>query len=496
MNAGGAGPPPPCLDLSRFSTFLHLMKEIKKLLVANRSEIAIRVFRTAHELGIRTVAIYSHKDRYALHRFKAEEAYLIGNPDEPIRAYLDIEWIVSLARENQVDAIHPGYGFLSENPDFARACEREGIIFIGPQVEVLERLGDKTSARKIAADAGVPVLGGSEEAIADVAEGEQQVENVGYPIILKAARGGGGRGMRVVRGRREFPDAFEDAQRESLTAFGSADVFIERFVQKARHIEVQLLGDKHGNLVHLSERDCSVQRRHQKLVEIAPALDLDEKVRRSLHDAAVAIGREVGYQSAGTVEFLVDQDEGNFYFIEVNPRIQVEHTVTEEVTGVDLIKAQILVAQGTPLDDEEIGLSSQVDVRTQGFCHAVPRDHRRSHERLHARLRACVALPLGGGHGGAARRRQRVLRCGREPVLRLPAGEGDDPGDALHRRGPAHGAVPPGVPYSWRENEYSVPDSPGDERAVLGGWLHDTLHRSDARACSSYPSGATVQRDF
>ena len=206
------------------------MNEIKKLLVANRSEIAIRVFRTGHELGIRTVAMYSHNDRYALHRFKADEAYLIGNPDEPIRAYLDIERIVSLARENQVDAIHPGYGFLSENPDFARACEREGIIFVGPQVEVLERLGDKTSARKLAADAGVPVLGGSEETITDVAEGERQAEEVGYPVILKAAKGGGGRGMRVVGDRREFPDAFEDARRESLAAFGSADVFIERFV--------------------------------------------------------------------------------------------------------------------------------------------------------------------------------------------------------------------------------------------------------------------------
>ena len=322
----------------------HFKKEIKKLLVANRSEIAIRVFRSAHELGIRTVAIYSHKDRYALHRFKADEAYLIGKPDEPIRAYLDIEWIVSLARENEVDAIHPGYGFLSENPDFARACEREGIIFVGPQVEVLERLGDKIAARKIATDAGVPVLGGSEETIADVAEGERQAEEVGYPVIRKAAKGGGGRGMRVVSDRREFPDAFEDARRESLAAFGNADVFIERFVQKARHIEVQLLGDKHGNLVHLFERDCSLQRRHQKGVEMAPALALDEDVRQSLLDAAVAIGREVGYQNAGTVEFLVDQDEGDFYFIEVNPRIQVEHTVTEEVTGVDLVKAQCRIA--------------------------------------------------------------------------------------------------------------------------------------------------------
>ena len=344
------------------------MKEIKKLLVANRSEIAIRVFRTAHELGIRTVAIYSHKDRYALHRFKADEAYLIGKPEEPIRAYLDIDWIVSLARENRVDAIHPGYGFLSENPDFARACEREGIIFVGPQVEVLERLGDKTAARKIAANAGVPVLGGSEETLSDLAEGKRQAEELGYPVILKAAKGGGGRGMRVVTDAKDFGGAFEDAQRESLTAFGSEDVFIERFVQRARHIEVQLLGDKHGNLVHLYERDCSVQRRHQKVVEIAPAFHLDDGVRRKLHEAAVAIGREVNYRNAGTVEFLVDEDGGDFYFIEVNPRIQVEHTVTEEVTGVDLVKSQILVAQGTPLGDDEIGLPEQSAVRTLGFA--------------------------------------------------------------------------------------------------------------------------------
>ena len=344
------------------------MKEIKKLLVANRSEIAIRVFRTAHELGVRTVAMYSHRDRYALHRFKADEAYLIGKPEEPIRAYLDIERIVSLAQENQVDAIHPGYGFLSENPDFARACEREGIIFIGPQVEALERLGDKTAARRLAENAGVQVLGGSEAALTDVAEGRRLAETVGYPIILKAAKGGGGRGMRVVHAAGDFADAFDDARRESLAAFGSEDIFIERFVQRARHIEIQLLGDKHGNLVHLFERDCSVQRRHQKVVEIAPALGLEDHVRQSLYAAALAIGREVDYQNAGTVEFLVDQDDGGFYFIEVNPRIQVEHTVTEEVTGVDLIKAQILVAQGVPLHDEEIGLPSQDAVRTQGFA--------------------------------------------------------------------------------------------------------------------------------
>ena len=352
------------------SVFLlpHPMKEIKKLLVANRSEIAIRVFRSAHELGIRTVAIYSHTDRYALHRFKADEAYLIGKPEEPIRAYLDIEWIISLAQENQVDAIHPGYGFLAESPEFARACERGGIIFIGPQVEALEHLGDKTAARKIATDAGVPVLGGSENSIIDVIDGERQAGKVGYPLILKAAKGGGGRGMRVVSHPNDFPGAFKDAQRESLMAFGSEDVFIERYVQRARHIEVQLLGDKHGNLVHLYERDCSVQRRHQKVVEIAPALVLDEAVRQDLLEAAVSIGRAVAYENAGTVEFLVDKDESDFYFIEVNPRIQVEHTVTEEVTGVDLVKSQILVAQGMRLDDEEIGLPSQLAVRTHGYA--------------------------------------------------------------------------------------------------------------------------------
>jgi pyruvate carboxylase len=343
------------------------MPKITKLLVANRSEIAIRVFRAAHELGIRTVAIYSHEDRYALHRFKADEAYLVGNAGEPIRSYLNIPNIIATAAEHGVDGIHPGYGFLSENPELARACQAAGISFVGPHPEALDQLGDKIFARNIARQAGVPILGGS-DAVASAAEGKKVAASVGYPIILKAAKGGGGRGMRVVESESQFAAAFEQAQRESLTAFGSPDVFIEKYINRASHIEVQILGDQHGNLVHLFERDCSVQRRHQKVVEIAPAPNLDLSIRDALLAAAVKIGQAVKYENAGTVEFLVDRDTGAFYFIEVNPRIQVEHTVTEEVTGIDLVKSQILVAQGVPLADPEIGIPRQDAVRTTGFA--------------------------------------------------------------------------------------------------------------------------------
>ncbi|MCE9528429.1 MAG: pyruvate carboxylase, partial [Planctomycetales bacterium] len=343
------------------------MPQITKLLVANRSEIAIRVFRSAHELGIRTVAIYAYEDRYALHRFKADEAYLVGQPGEPIKSYLNIPSIITLAKQHGVDGIHPGYGFMSENPDLCRACNEAGIVFVGPHVDALVNLGDKTFARNIAQKVNVPVLGGS-DAIKSIDEGRKIAAKLGFPIILKAAKGGGGRGMRVVKSEKEFAPSFEQAQRESLSAFGSPDVFIEKFITKASHIEVQLLGDKHGNLVHLFERDCSVQRRHQKVVEIAPAPSLDAGVRKELLQAALDIGRAVNYENAGTVEFLVDRETNKFYFIEVNPRIQVEHTVTEEVTGVDIVKSQILVAQGTPLADPEIGLPSQECIRTNGFA--------------------------------------------------------------------------------------------------------------------------------
>ena len=344
------------------------MKPIKKLLIANRSEIAIRVCRSAHELQIRTVAIYTHEDRYALHRFKADEAYQIGQPGEPIRAYLDIPAIIRIAKQAGVDAIHPGYGFLSENPLLAQACEDAGIVFVGPTVKILESLGNKITAREIARAAGVPVLGGSSKPIADVADGQKLAEATGYPVILKAANGGGGRGMRVVLKPEDLPGLFDQAQRESMTAFGSPDIFVEKFIRQPRHIEVQLLGDKHGNLVHLFERDCSVQRRHQKVVEIAPAPFLEAKMRDAICEAAIKIGKAVGYQNAGTVEFLYDTEQDAFYFIEVNPRIQVEHTVTEEVTGIDIVKSQILVAQGTPLSDPEINLGSQSEIKTNGFA--------------------------------------------------------------------------------------------------------------------------------
>ena len=345
-----------------------IAKPFRKLLVANRSEIAIRVFRSAHELGIRTVAIYSHEDRFALHRFKADEAYCVGKAGEPIRAYLDYAAIINLARETGVDAIHPGYGFLSENALFAKACTEAGIVFVGPRSDILDQLGDKVAARRIAKIANVPILSGSEAPIQSIEDALTQAARLGYPVMVKAAMGGGGRGMRVVGAKEQLEAAINQAQREAQSAFGVADVFLEKFVRKARHIEVQLLGDKHGNIVHLYERDCSLQRRHQKICEIAPAQNLEPQTRHRILEAALAIGRAVQIDNAGTVEFLVDVDTGNFHFIEVNPRIQVEHTVTEAITGYDIVKSQILIAQGSPLGDPEIGLGDQSAVITRGFA--------------------------------------------------------------------------------------------------------------------------------
>ena len=344
------------------------MAEFRKLLVANRGEIAIRVFRSAHELGIRTVAIYSHEDRFAVHRLKADEAYQVGKAGEPIKSYLNIDAIVGLAREKGVDAIHPGYGFLSENAAFARACAEAGIAFVGPRPELLDMLGDKVAARKLAREAGVPVLSGTDEPSMPGDSSRKLAEALGYPIIVKASMGGGGRGMRVVESADKLDEAIDQARREAGTAFGVPDVFLEKFVRKAKHIEVQILGDRHGHLVHLFERDCSIQRRHQKVVEIAPAPHLDPAVRREICDAAVEIGKHTAYDNAGTVEFLLDTSTNKFFFIEVNPRIQVEHTVTEVITGVDLIKSQILITQGADLADPEINLPSQEAVKTQGFA--------------------------------------------------------------------------------------------------------------------------------
>jgi len=341
-------------------------KPIQKLLAANRSEIAIRIFRAANELGLRTVAIYSQEDRLALHRFKADEAYQIGAGKGPVEAYLDIAGIVALAKEKGVDAIHPGYGFLSENPALARACEKAGLIFIGPPPELLELLGDKTAARRLAASAGVPVLPGTENPVKSAAEAHEVALEIGYPVIVKAAMGGGGRGMRVVHSAAQLEALLEEAQGEARSAFGDASVFLEKYLPRARHLEVQILADHHGNLLHLYERDCSVQRRHQKVVEVAPAANLGASIRGELCDAAVQLARKANYHNAGTVEFLYDVDSLKWYFIEVNPRIQVEHTVTEMVTGIDLVRSQILVAQGHQLHQPPMDLPKQENVPLNG----------------------------------------------------------------------------------------------------------------------------------
>jgi len=339
-----------------------------KLLALNRGEIAIRILRAANELGLRTVAIYSQEDRLALHRFKADEAYLIGEGKGPVEAYLDVDGIVNLAREKGVDAIHPGYGFLSENPALPRACERAGIAFIGPSAVLLELLGDKTAARQVAERAGIPTVPGTAEPVSDSREAERIARKIGYPLIIKAAFGGGGRGMRVVGAAADFSERLAEARREAGAAFGNDAVFLERYVQRARHVEVQILGDRHGNLLHLYERDCSVQRRHQKVVEVAPAVGLAESIRRELAEAAVKLAKAAGYFNAGTVEFLVDADSGAWYFIEVNPRIQVEHTVTEMVTGIDLVRCQIQVAQGLDLFAPEMSLPRQEQIPIYGFA--------------------------------------------------------------------------------------------------------------------------------
>jgi pyruvate carboxylase len=339
---------------------------MKKLLAANRSEIAIRIMRAASELGLRTVAIYSEEDRLGLHRFKADEAYLVGQGKGPIQAYLDVEGIVALAREKQVDAIHPGYGFLSENPAFARACQKAGITFVGPDPELLDLLGDKIAARRLAQNAGVPVVPGTKKAIQGTDAARKAAKSIGFPLIAKASFGGGGRGMRVIRSAAELEGRLEEASREAAGAFGDGAIFLEKYIERARHIEVQVLADRHGQVMHLYERDCSVQRRHQKIVEVAPATGISGKVRQALCEAAVELARAAHYINAGTVEFLVDADSEQWFFIEVNPRIQVEHTVTEMITGVDLVRSQILIAQGHKLHDPPLSLPKQNSVPLHG----------------------------------------------------------------------------------------------------------------------------------
>ncbi len=340
----------------------------RKLLVANRSEIAIRVFRAATELGFRTVAIYAQEDRLAIHRFKADEAYLIGEGKGPVGAYLDIPSIIALAKEKGVEFIHPGYGFLSENAEFAKACAEAGITFIGPRVDLLRQMGDKTAARALAQKVGVPTLPGTENPIEDRAEALKTAKEIGFPLIIKAAFGGGGRGMRVVTKPSDLADLLDEAQGEAGRAFGNPAVFLERYIPRAKHIEVQILGDRHGSVIHLHERDCSVQRRHQKVIEIAPSVGVDDRVRLELCDAAVKLCREIKYDNAGTVEFLYDLDTKEWFFIEMNPRIQVEHTVTEVITGVDLVRAQIMIADNLPMHGPEVGIPLQHEIARNGYA--------------------------------------------------------------------------------------------------------------------------------
>lgn len=341
-------------------------KKFKRILVANRGEIAIRIFRACRELGIRSVAIYSQEDSLALFRTKADEAYLIGKNKSPVDAYLDIDEIIKLAKNKGVDAIHPGYGFLSENPEFARKCEQAGIVFIGPTPETMDRLGDKISSKIVANEAGVSTIPGVDSPISSDEEAALFADKAGYPVMIKAAAGGGGRGMRVVRNKEELLINFHAAKNEAKKAFGNDSMFIEKYLERPKHIEVQVLGDMYGNIVHLYERDCSIQRRHQKVIEYTPAFSLPKELRERICEDAIKITKSLGYKSAGTVEFLVDKDH-NHYFIEVNPRIQVEHTVTEMVTGIDIVQAQILIAQGYALDSEEIAIHSQEEVSVNGY---------------------------------------------------------------------------------------------------------------------------------
>ena len=332
----------------------------KKILVANRGEIAMRVIRACRELGIRTVGIYAECEATAIYVKKADEAHLIG--PGPVQGFLDMQGIVNLAKRVGADGIHPGYGFLSENADFASLCQTSGITFIGPSPEAIRLMGNKVQAREVARTAGVPIVPGTDRGIRNPADAISFAERVGYPVMVKATMGGGGRGLRVVRNPEELLAQMESARREALSAFGDGEVFLEKYLEAPHHIEFQILADKHDHVIHLGERDCSIQRRHQKLIEIAPSLVLDNDLRARMGEAAIAIARAVNYDNAGTVEFLLDQNQ-HFYFIEMNTRIQVEHTVTEQITAIDLVRSQITIAAGQPLEIR------QWDVTLQG--HAI-----------------------------------------------------------------------------------------------------------------------------
>lgn len=374
------------------------MQKIKKLLVSNRGEIAIRIFRAASELNIKTVAVYTYEDRYSLHRYKADEAYQIGSNTEPLKPYLDIEEILRIAKKQNVDAIHPGYGFLSENVQFARRCREEGIIFVGPEPEVMEKLGDKVQAKLVAIETKVPIILQNQQPLSSKEVALTEANRIGYPVMLKAAAGGGGRGMRMLRNDDDLIAQFDNARNEAKNAFGDDTVFLEKFIEQPKHIEVQILCDKHGKRVHLFERDCSVQRRFQKVVEVAPAPSLKQSSKDLLYEYSLRLANHVGYTNAGTVEFLVDKNE-NIFFIEVNPRIQVEHTVTEEVTGIDIVRSQILIAEGHPLSSHLIQIEKQEDVKCNGFaiqCRLTTEDPEKDFKPDYGTI---IAYRNAGGYG-------------------------------------------------------------------------------------------------
>ena len=412
-------------------------KHIRSLLVANRSEIAIRVMRAASELGIRTVGIYANEDRLALHRAKADESYLVGEGKKPIQAYLDIDDIIRVAKQARVDAIHPGYGFLSENPDFAEACANAGILFIGPKPKVMRELGNKVAARALAERVGVPVVPATGALPTDMDTCRKLAANIGYPLMLKASWGGGGRGMRAINNEAELAPAVEVARREAAAAFGNDEVYLEKMVVHARHVEVQVLGDTHGNLVHLFERDCSVQRRNQKVIERAPAPYLTSEQRDALCQSALKLARGVDYTHAGTVEFLMDADSGNFYFIEVNPRIQVEHTVTEEVTGIDIVKAQIRVTEGARIGEPDSYVPVQANILLHGHalqCRITTEDPEKNFTPDYGKLTAYrsaagagIRLDAGTAYTGA------VITPFYDSLLVKVTARGHDPEEAIRR---------------------------------------------------------------
>ena len=461
---------------------------IKSLLIANRGEIAIRVMRAATELGIRTIAIHSQEDRFSLHRTKADESYLVGAGRGPVDAYLDIGDIIRIALEAEADAVHPGYGFLSESPEFAEACAAAGIAFVGPLPDTMRRLGNKVEARNLAEKAGVPVMPASPPLPAGGAEMLAMARAVGFPAMLKASWGGGGRGMRIVEDERELDEIVAAARREAKAAFGKDEVYLEKLIRRARHVEVQILGDAHGNLVHLYERDCTVQRRNQKVVERAPAAFLADAERRDLCEAALKIGRAVDYRAAGTVEFLQDADTGKFYFIEVNPRIQVEHTVTECVTGHRL--GQGANPHRRRCTDRHRGERRSAAGRDSGQCPciAMPRDDRRSRKQLRARLRHHHRLPQPRRFRYTARCRNGLRGRHHHALLRFVAGQGDgvvaDPG----RDHCAHAPRAVGVSHSGRGDQPAISRSSDHAPAVCIRRLHHHVHRSrNQRAAAQQP---------